>query len=302
MGEPGAAAPGGVDISVIVVSYNTAGLLGPCLESIEAAPGALPEVVVVDNASADGSADLVRRAHPSVRLLANPVNRGFGAANNQALPLCSGRYIVLLNPDAVLRPGALRELVAYMDAHPAVGLAGPKLVNPDGTPQDSVSYRYPGQKHARGELSGLGGTIACVMGACQIVRAELMRRLGGFDEDFFLYGEDQDLCLRIRRDGYDIGYVRSAVVVHLGGQSERDAVPLAVWRKKLAAEYLFYAKHYRAETVRRIARAARRRAAWQIALKRIALPFAGNRARAESRLAKYLAVREAAETGLSGRS
>ncbi len=290
------------DISVIVVSYNTADMLGPCLDSIDAAEGASPEVFVVDNASTDGSAELVARTRPSARLLVNAVNRGFGAANNQALPMCRGRYIVLLNPDTVVRPGAFREMVAFMEAHPKVGLAGARLVNPDGTPQDSVSCRYPGQKHARGELSGLGGTIACVMGACQIVRAELMRRIGGFDEDFFLYGEDQDLCLRIRREGYDIGYVESAVVVHHGGQSERDAVPLAVWRKKLAAEYLFYAKHYRAETVRRIARAARRRAAWQIALKRIALPFAGNRARADAKLAKYRAVREAAESGLAGRS
>ena len=294
-------APPAPDVSVIIVSYNTADLIEACLLSVRASDGVSFETFVVDNASLDGGAALVREKFPWVRLVENRENRGFGPANNQALPLCAGRHIVLLNPDTVVRPGAFRALSSYMDAHPRVGLAGPALRNPDGTPQESVARRYPGQKHASGELSGLPGSIACVMGACQIVRPELLRDIGGFDEDFFLYGEDQDLCLRIRKRGYEIGYVESAEVVHHGGQSERGAMPIEVYRKKLDAEYLFYEKHYLPGTVRRIRNAHLAKAAWRLAVLRAALPFAGDRAAAAAKVERYRALREFARRRERGR-
>jgi len=280
------------EISVIVVSYNTADLIGACLASIAEGQGVPLEIFVVDNASSDGGADVVRKGFPAVHLVENGENRGFGAANNQVLSRCEGRYLVLLNPDTVVRPGAFREMAAYMDSHPGVGLAGPGIVNPDGTHQDSVSYRYPGQKHASGELAGLAGSIACVMGACQIVRTGLMRRIGGFDEDFFLYGEDQDLCLRIRKLGYEIGHVESAEVVHHGGKSERGCAPIETWEKKARAEYLFYEKHYLPGTIRRIARSHLLKARWRLAVLRVSLPFARDREKAFGKMQKYLAQRK----------
>jgi GT2 family glycosyltransferase len=280
------------EISVVIVSYNTADLIGECLASLETGQGVPLEIFVVDNASSDGSAEAVRKGFPAVHLVENRVNRGFGPANNQVLSRCRGRYLVLLNPDAVARPGAFREMASFMDSHPRVGLAGPRITNPDGTPQDSVSFRYPGQKHTAGELAGLPGSIACVMGACQIVRPELMKRIGGFDEDFFLYGEDQDLCLRIRESGFEIGIVESAEVVHHGGKSERGCTTPEVWGKKMRAEYLFYEKHYLPGTIRRIARAHLLKARWRLAVLGLSLPFARDRAAAVGKMQKYLAQRD----------
>ena len=285
---------GETELSVVIVTYNTADLIGPCLASVTEGQDVPLEIFVVDNASSDGGADLVRAEFPRVRLVRNSGNRGFGAANNQVLGECRGRYILLLNPDTVVPPGALREMVAYMDAHPRVGLAGPRLLQPDGSRQDSVSFRYPGEKHASSETEGLAGTIACVMGSCQIVRPDLMREVGGFDEDFFLYGEDQDLCLRIRKRGYAIGCVESAEVMHYGGKSERGFPPADVWRKKMAAEYLFYRKHYLPDTIRRIARAHRLRAAWRLSVLGCTVPFTRDREAVSAKQGKYRALRDAA--------
>lgn len=281
-----------MDLSVVIVSYNTADLIGACLASVEADRAVSLEIFVVDNASSDGSADVVRKEFPAVHLVENGENRGFGAANNQVLPRCRGKHLVLLNPDTTVPPGSLREMAAYMDAHPSVGLAGPRITNPDGTHQDSVSFRYPGQKHTKGELSGLPGSIACVMGACQIVRPELMDRIGGFDEDFFLYGEDQDLCLRIRKIGYEIGHIESAFIVHHGGMSERGFAPQRVWEKKAKAEYLFYEKHYAPDTIRKIMRAHLARTRWRLAVLGLTLPFTKDREALIGKMGKYRALQE----------
>lgn len=275
------------DLSVVIVSYNTADLIEACLLSVRASDGISLETFVVDNASSDGGAALVREKFPWVHLVENRENRGFGAANNQVLPACGGRYIILLNPDTEATPETFRRMADWMDANSRVGLAGPTVRNPDGSRQDTVSRTYPGQKRTAGELSGLPGEIACVMGACQIVRTGLMRELDGFDEEFFLYGEDQDLCLRIRKKGYVIGHVDDAVILHYGGKSERGAPPADVWRKKAAAEYLFYRKHYRPETVLRIARAHRFREMRKLLLTRGSLPFVRDRARALERMERY---------------
>ncbi len=286
--------PAAPDLSVVVVSYNTADLIEACLRSVQASRGVSFERFVVDNASGDGGAAVVRDRFPSVRLVENRENRGFGAANNQVLPECAGRYVVLLNPDAETTPDAFRRMADYMDGHPRVGLAGPAVRNPDGSRQDSVARSYPGQKRAAGELAGLPGEIACVMGACQIVRAGLMRSLGGFDEQFFLYGEDQDLCLRIRRAGYEIGHVGDAVVLHHGGKSERGVPSIEVVRRKALAEYCFYRKHYSPETIRRIARAHVSRERRRILLTRLSLPFVRDKGRARDRIERYRLIHDVA--------
>ena len=290
-----------LDISIIIVSYNTADMIGMCLDSLGAETGLSREVFVVDNASTDGSADIVRNRYPWINLTVNKENRGFAAANNQVLPLCRGSYLYYLNPDAKLTgPGVIEKCVRFMDANPGVGLAGTRLVNPDGSLQKSVSWRYPGQKFAMSEMEGLKGEIACVMGASMIARTEVIQRIGGFDEEFILYGEDQDLCLRVRRAGYEIGCIDDAVVVHYGGQSERQSVPAEVWKKKTLAEYLFYRKQYRPETVRRIARAHRFREMRKILLTRLTLPFVRDRARALERMERYRVVYDIAVRQLGG--
>ena len=278
------------EVSIVIVTYHSADVIGSCLDSIESAGSASREVFLVDNASTDGTAEQVRTRYPSVHLIANSDNRGFSAANNQAIPLCRGRYLFFLNPDAELAGGCLETAVRYMDENPAVGLAGTKVVYPDGVLQETISLRYPGQKHAAGELRGLKGSIACVLGASMVARADLIRAIGGFDEDYFLYGEDQELCLRIRQQGFEIGYIGEAVVRHIGGHSERASASADRWRRKTLAEYIFYRKHYRPETIRRIAREDRVKARWRTLTIPLTLPFLRDGDAARDKLVKYRTI------------
>ncbi len=275
-------------LSVIIVSYNTVDMIGNCLTSVLAPHDRInQEIFVVDNASTDGSQAFIQDNFPSVHLIPNTENAGFAAANNQVLPQCKGEYIFFLNPDTEVFPDTLNQAVAFMDATPRVGLAGTKMINPDGTPQWSVSYKYPGQRYATKELSGLPGDIASVLGAGIIGRAELIKAAGGFDENFFLYGEDQDLCLRIRKMGHEIGYIDSATVVHIGGQSERGSLPVAVWKKKIHAEYLFYRKHYMTRTIEKIKRSHIIKANWRILTLGLCYPFAQNKEKVREKIKKY---------------
>jgi len=278
------------EISIVIVSYNTADLIGSCLDSILSNDDLSMEIFVVDNASNDESVALVKKKYPMVHIIANPKNLGFATANNQVLTMCNGRYIFFLNPDTEILPNSLKNMISYMDANPGVGLAGTKIINPDGTLQWSVSYKYPGQKYTTNELSNLPGKIACVLGASMIGRSELIKKIVGFDEDFFLYGEDQDLCLRIRKLGHEIGYIDSAAVVHLGGQSEKDSLPSEVWKKKIRAEYIFYKKHYLAKTIKRISRANIIKAWWRIITLKLFIPLAKDKTIAKEKLGKYQVI------------
>jgi N-acetylglucosaminyl-diphospho-decaprenol L-rhamnosyltransferase len=285
-----------MDLSIIIVSYNTADLIASCLNSI-LTTNIGKEIFVVDNASNDGIAKVVRDGFPLVHLVVNQENRGFAAANNQVLADCRGRYILFLNPDTQVMADTFGNAIYFMDDHPHIGLAGMKIINPDGTLQESVSYRYPGGKYAKSEMSGLSGRIACVLGAAMIARREIIQKTGGFDEDFFLYGEDQDLCLRIRKLGYEIGYIDAAVVVHLGGQSERQFTSAERWGRKVKAEYLFYRKHYLPETIARIRQGDLRKARWRIAMLKFTMPFAKDKTKAHEKLIKYEVINGEAKRG-----
>jgi N-acetylglucosaminyl-diphospho-decaprenol L-rhamnosyltransferase len=275
------------DLSIIVVNYNTSDYLGVCLESIRRQTGTVHETFVVDNASVDDSVEMVRRRFPWVSLIVNHHNAGFAQANNQALSRCVGRYILYLNPDTEVREESFARMTAYMDVNKQVGLAGCRLVNPDGSHQSSMEIRYPGQKYAAGELKGFAGDIAWVMGAAMVAEAELVKRLQGFDEGFFIYGEDADLCLRVRKAGLQIGYIDDAVVVHWGGRSERNNEPVEVWSRKFAAEMRFFRKHYSEKAVRAIRRAHLMKAFWRVATISLTLPFIREKRGARVKLARY---------------
>ncbi len=277
-------------LSIVIVSYNTLDLIGNCLDSILINDNISREIFVVDNASSDESSDFIKDNFPSVNVIANAENVGFAAANNQVLPQCKGKYIFFLNPDTEAASDTFSEAISFMDANSHIGLAGTKIINPDGTSQWSVSYKYPGQRYTSNELSGLPGKIACVLGASMIGRSKLIKEIGGFDEDFFLYGEDQDLCLRIRKLGHEIGYIDSAAVVHLGGQSERNSLSSEVWKKKIRAEYIFYRKHYLPITIKRISRANIIKTLWRIITLKLFLPFAKEKTRAKNKLEKYQVI------------
>jgi N-acetylglucosaminyl-diphospho-decaprenol L-rhamnosyltransferase len=253
-----------VILSVVIVSWNVRDVLQTCLESLRPEwERTWAEVIVVDNASTDGTPDLVRDHYPAVRLIANAANRGFGAANNQGMTAAGGRYLLLLNPDTVVLPGALEALVAFIEAHPRVGLVAPRLLNPDGSLQRNA-FHFPGlvqvaldlfPVHPRLMESALNGRygrephakgpfmIDHPLGAAMLVRREVWEETGGFDEDYFMYAEEVDWCRRIHQAGWTIWQVPAAEIVHYGGQSTRqmpDSMFIELWR----ARYRFFRRYH----------------------------------------------------------
>ncbi|GBC93223.1 N-acetylglucosaminyl-diphospho-decaprenol L-rhamnosyltransferase [bacterium HR15] len=227
------------DLSIIVVSYNTRALLRECLASLHCEHISC-EVIVVDNASSDGSAEMVQREFPDVRLIANPENRGFGAACNQGLQLAQGRYLLILNADVHAMAGALDRLVEFMEAHPEAVACGGQLRYPDGRIQPSCAGELTlwavfceqmglAKLFPRTRLFGgywrtwwdFNSTIEVeqVMGACMLLRRLPDGSPPLFDEGYFLYCEDTDLCYRLRQAGGRIFYVHDAVFVHYLGAS-----------------------------------------------------------------------------------
>ena len=281
-----------VDLSIIIVSYNTRDLISTCIDSILNTNDSEKEIIIVDNASKDGSAEWIRNNYPFIHLITNETNRGFAAANNQALKLSKGRYIFFLNPDTEFLPSTFQYMISFMDKNQHIGLAGVKMINPDGTAQESFSRHYPGHGETTTELLGLNGDFAWVLGAGMVARTELINRIGGFNEDFFVYGEDQDLCLNIRKMGYEIGYMEFIVVVHLGGQSERTSTETDIWRKKTAAEFIFYHKHYLPVTIKKIYRSYILKSYWRILTLKASLPFSRNKQEIKAKLSKYQVICE----------
>lgn len=229
-------------VSVIIVNWNTRDLLLQCLRSIYDNPAdAGCDVTVVDNASSDGSVDAVKSRFPQVRVIANDRNLGFAAANNIALPLANGRLILLLNPDTIVSPGMIDTLADFVRSHPDVGIAGPLLVGSNGTPQVSSFGLFPSPLEAAVHAlriwrivpkSDLARRFLIVpdgsndwvytqhlLGACLMVRRELLDEIGGFDDGFFLFLEETDLCYRAGMAGWRLAYLTNVRLVHLGEQS-----------------------------------------------------------------------------------
>ncbi|MBC7224061.1 MAG: glycosyltransferase family 2 protein, partial [Anaerolineae bacterium] len=253
------------DFSVIVVNWNTRDLLRECLASVVAQVGEVAlELLVVDNASTDGSAQMVPQEFPQARLWENAENRGFAAANNQAIAQARGRYLFLLNSDAALRPGALRALAGFLDAHPEAAVAGPLVLNPDGTVQASC-FRFPTAWDVFCEMSfltalfprspffnrrGMGGfdrrtvrEVDWVLGAAMAVRREWAERVGGLDEGYFMYVEEMDWCRRIREAGGRVFFFPRAEVVHHGGVS-RARAKAAILPRAFASRFRYYERFH----------------------------------------------------------
>jgi GT2 family glycosyltransferase len=250
-------------LTVIIVSYNTRGMTFECLQTLYAnLPPTAAEVIVVDNASQDGSAAAVREAFPQVSVIANEENKGFGPANNQALRLATGEYVLLLNSDAFPCPHAIQRLMAYLDAHPDVAVVGPRLLNRDGTLQRSC-YPFPSPKRAVCDYLLLAAAfpsnrwvgdyrawphdaervVDFVIGACMLVRRAAIEKIGLFDEDFFFYGEETDWCRRFQRQGWKVSFTPDAEVFHLNGASG-TAQPDAVFDEFRRAQERFIHKHH----------------------------------------------------------
>jgi GT2 family glycosyltransferase len=235
----------GADLSVIIVSMNCRGELAECLASVERARGGLAvETFVVDNASGDGSAAMVAGKFPQVRLIANPRNRGFAAANNQAVAAATGRNVLFLNPDTVVKPGALETLVRTLDGDATIGVCAPQLLNADGSVQES-SRREPTfaallhqytplrllrifkgayRRYKMGDFDFCRpADVDIVMGAAFCVPARVLAEVGVLDERFFVYFEEMDFCRRVRQAGYRVRFEPGGQITHIGGVSAATA-------------------------------------------------------------------------------
>ncbi len=256
------------DLSVVIVNWKVRGLVAALLESIELeTSGIVYEIFVVDNASGDGIENVVaafRRKHPRADLtfIQNGDNLGFAAANNIAIRLSKGRVVVLLNPDTEVKDGALQKMVAWMDAHPDAGIAGPRLLNADGTTQPSVR-RFPMLldqilillkiHHLLPSLPPFKHYFAAdfdyekeqdvdqVMGAAFFVRREVFDRIGLFDERFFIWFEEVDFCKRAA--AFLVSYVPSVRILHRGGQSFAQAMTLTKQLYFSASMRTYFKKH-----------------------------------------------------------
>jgi N-acetylglucosaminyl-diphospho-decaprenol L-rhamnosyltransferase len=234
---------------VLLVSYNTRDLLLDAIASVEHEPGA--EVVVVDNASHDGSADVVAARFPHVRLVRSDSNLGFAGGINRAASEASGRSLLVLNPDAYLESGALNQLLEWLETHPKAALVGPSLRYPDGRRQ-SAAFAFPDlvqtaldlfpvnrlmESRINGRLNGATPhQVDFALGACMLIRRQAWEDIGPLDTGYFMYVEEVDWCRRAKRRGWEIWQQPRAVAVHHGGAATRqqpDAMLAALWRSRL---------------------------------------------------------------------
>jgi len=261
------------EATVIIISFNTREILYACLHSLYAAIGQRAvEVMVVDNASRDGSADMVALRFPQATLIRSIINLGFAAANNLGFQNARGRHVILLNPDAQLAPDAIEKAIDFMDANPPAGLAGGRLLGASGADQPSARS-FPSLLNELLVISGLAARfprsrlfgrfdrtwadpaaateVDWVPGAFTIIRHEALQAIGPFDERFFLYYEEVDLCRRFKAAGWQIWYRPEILVRHLGGESSKtvenqefssSGSQLVLWRMRSAL--LYYRKHH----------------------------------------------------------
>ena len=260
--------PASVDVSVVVVNYNTAHLLHEMRDALTRSQGALKlQTIVIDNASRDDSAEVLRRDFSDAELIFNSRNVGFGRANNQALPLVTGRYVLLLNTDAFVSPGTLTQTVAYMDAHPEAGILGVRLIGRDGVLQPSCRY-FPTPWNVFLNRSGLHRYFPAVRmvddmawdhasvrecdwvpGCYYLVRREVIAEVGLFDPRFFLYYEEVDHCRVAVAVGWKVICDARTDVIHLGGESAKSDSTLTSTGKQISAlqvesELLYFRKHF----------------------------------------------------------
>lgn len=253
-----------IEVSICIVNWNAREFLERCLRSIEATAAPVShEVIVVDNASQDGSCEMVRQQFPSARLISNERNLGFATANNQAFEVARGEWVYLLNPDTELKPGSLSALLHYLKEKPGAAVAAPRLLNTDGTLQPSVR-RFPNFKTAFSrhtilkKLSLFSGEEAShkmadfgfdrelsvdqPAGAALLIRRAILEEVGRLDPHFFLFYEEVDLCKRIKERGYEIYFYPQAEVIHHEGKS-RQKNRKQLFLPTLKSMFYYFSKH-----------------------------------------------------------
>ncbi len=267
-----------LDLAIVILNYNTQGLLRDCLDSVFSAEGTFTYTVcVVDNASTDGSVEMVRSQFPHSGVIANPQNVGFSAGNNAAMRVLGfeadreavlPRYLLLLNPDTLVPASALARMISFMDENPKIGVAGPRVRRPDGALDRACRRSFPTPLVSFYRMSGLSRlfphsrvfnaynleflpedavhSVDSVVGAYMQVRCEAIQAVGLLDESYFMYGEDLDWAKRVKDAGWEVWYNGQVEITHV-----KEAASRRSRKARLAfyeAMWIFYRKHYRAET------------------------------------------------------
>jgi len=254
-----------VDVSIVIVSYNIKEILLNCLHSLRQWPSRLAcEIIVVDNASTDDSAEAAEQSFPEICLLRNATNYGFAKANNQGINKASGKYLLLLNPDTRFIEDAVTPVFEFMESHPKAGMAGCKIINSDGSLQSSYFAfnnlltttwtalflnRLAPLNHVNGkwvlrhEASSAPFRVQKLLGAFLFVRREVFQQIGGFDEGYFLFSEEEDFCYRVFKKGWTIYYFPLTQIIHLGGQSVANNKSRALLYAN-ESMIRFFRKHY----------------------------------------------------------
>ena len=255
-----------MDLSIIIVNYNVKEFLQNLIHSIEKASSNLTkEIFIIDNASDDGSVEFIREKFPQIKLIANQKNLGFGKANNLGLKEASGKYLLMINPDTIVAEDTFEKMIEFFDQNKNVGLAGCKILNPDGTLQLACRRSFPGPWVSFTKVTGLSSffpkskifarynltyldenqsyEVDAISGSFMMMRKEVYEKVGGFDEQFFMYGEDLDLCYRIQKTGYKVFYVHTTQIIHYKGESTKRS-SLDETKVFYNAMHLFVKKHF----------------------------------------------------------
>ena len=249
-------------VTIVIVSYNCRQALQTCLLTLTSA-GDPPPILVVDNASSDGTAEMIARDFPTVQLIQNTRNHGFAAACNQGIRACASDFVLLLNPDTMVKPNTLQKLADTMRAQPTIGACGPRVFNTDGSLQPScrrfptlgtmvcdelgLGRLFPHSRFAGYRMNGwqhdTTRDVDQLMGSCLLLRRTMLEQIGLLDERFFLYFEEVDLCLRLWRTGWRAVFVADATVTHLGGECSKTD-PRNALGHRYSSLFAFYRKHY----------------------------------------------------------
>lgn len=247
-------------LSIIIINWNTRNLLSDCISSVyEHALEVDFELIAVDNASRDGSSKMIQNQFPEVNLISNSNNPGFAKANNQALRICSGEYVLLLNPDTIVKSGAIDKLVNFLNDFPEAGAAGARLLNPDGSLQrsacpkptlfrefwrlfhlDGLKYlaKYPMNRWSLNQVR----EVDILKGACILIRRKALDEVGLLDEEYFMFSEEVDLCTRLTQSGWHLFWIPGAEVIHFGGQSTKQ-VPEEMFLRLYEGKIMYFRKH-----------------------------------------------------------
>lgn len=255
-----------VDLSIIIVNYNVKEYLKNLLNSIKkSSPNILKEIIVIDNASDDGSVDLIKEKFPDIILIENKTNLGFGKANNQGLKIAKGKFLLIINPDTLVAEDTFAKMIDFFNENPLAAMAGCKILNPDGTLQLACRRSFPRPWIAFTKVTGLSSLfpkskifaqynltykdenqtyeVDAISGSFMMLRKEVYDTVGGFDEQFFMYGEDLDFCYRIQNAGFKIFYVHTTQIIHYKGESTKRS-SLDETKIFYQAMHIFVKKHF----------------------------------------------------------